>query len=103
MFIVLRLQIPRNHVVTLPPAFPLDMKAGSTEATLAVKKACMKNKSSCSFGQIITCERRERPIKIDATIHVSICSSSLVQQFCCSLWDPGSAKSMSNFHRLSTL
>ena len=28
------------------------MNAGSTDATLAVKKACMKKRSSCSFGHI---------------------------------------------------
>ena len=29
-----------------------DINVGSTEATLAVKKECIKKSSSCSFGQI---------------------------------------------------
>ena len=29
-----------------------DMNDGSTEATLAVRKECMKNRSSCNFGHI---------------------------------------------------
>ena len=35
-----------------------DMKAGSSEATLAVRKECMKKSNSCSFGQI-TCSREK--------------------------------------------
>jgi len=33
-------------------SLPLLKKAGSSEATLAVRKACMKNSKLCNLGQI---------------------------------------------------
>ena len=86
-----------------PPALPLDMKAGSTEATLAVRKACMLKRSSWSFGQIITYKKKNELqffFKIGYNIYVDFL---LVLQDYCFLQYPETLTLRSHSRRLKTL